>query len=426
MNKLEIQPVRTINSEVYMPGSKSITNRALIIGALSDGETCFKNALFSDDTKYMQKALKDVGIHVHSNELTNEIRITGTNGQFNTPSNEIFVGNAGTAMRFLTTFFTLGNGKFILTGDDRMQERPIRDLVDGLKNLSVKINYLKNEGCPPLEIHANGLKGGKTTMKGEVSSQYFSSLLLSGCYAENDIEIKVDGDLVSKPYIDITSKLMSDFGVGFVNMDYQQFKIPAKQIYRHQKTYFIEGDASNASYFFGAAAVTGGKIRVYNVSKDTIQGDIQFVELLKQMGCQVEYGINYIEVIGNKKLKGIDVDMRHISDVVQTLSVVALFAEGKTVIRNVANMRVKETDRIHALYNELTKIGAEVEEKEDGLVITPKDKYNACEIETYNDHRMAMSFSLAGLRIKGINLLDPNCVSKTFPNYFKLFEKICL
>ncbi len=422
MNKINIQPINKIDSDFYIPGSKSITNRALIISALSDGKTVLKNALFSDDTIYMQSALKSLGFKIMSNESQNEITILGTKGHFSLSNNEIFIGNAGTAMRFLTSFLTLGSGNVIITGNERMQERPIKDLVDSLNSLGANVTYGKKTGYPPLIINSNKLKGGKTRISGKISSQYISSLILIGAFTKQGIDIEIIDDLVSKPYIDITSSIMKDFGIEISNLDYKYLKVQPNQTYRHRE-YLIEGDASNASYFFAMPAITGGRVRVYNIDNNTKQGDIHFLNVLSKMGCSVEYGHNFVEVIGPAK-KGIEIDMRDMSDVVQTLAVLALFVEGKTIIKNVENMRVKETDRIHALYNELTKLGAEVEELQDGLVITPKQKYFPAEIETYDDHRMAMSFSLAGLKSKGITIIDPNCVSKTFPDYFKLFHKI--
>ena len=422
INKIEIKPRSRINAEIDIPGSKSITNRALIIAAMSDGECVLRNALFSDDTKYMQLALKELCIEVKSNESTNEIIVVGKKGIICKPQNDLYLGNAGTAIRFLTSLTAIGEGEFILTGDERMQERPIGDLVDGLKSLGARISYLKNEGYPPIKVISSRLNGGKTKMKGNISSQFFSSILISGAYAKNDVEVEVVGEMVSKPYIDITIKVMQDFGVQSINEGYKYFKIPSEQVYKHQD-YTIEGDASNASYFFAAAAITGGRVRVNNIDFSTKQGDIEFVKILEKMGCSINDGKNFIEVKGGP-LKGIDIDMHNISDVVQTLAVVALFAKGRTVIRNVANMRVKETDRLRALYNELSKLGAKIIEMEDGLVINPIDNYNPSAIDTYNDHRMAMSFSLAGLKINGIIINDPGCVSKTFPNYFTLFNSL--
>ncbi len=417
-----IKPLASTDATIDIPGSKSITNRVLIIAALSNGTCHLKNALFSDDTRYMQEALKQLAIPVEGDEQNNEILITGTQGIYKSPNKDIYLGNAGTAIRFLTAFLTLGQGEFTLTGNDRMHERPIQDLVDGLRLLGGNITYLKKNGYPPIQIHSHSLKGGKTKMAGSVSSQYFSSILLSGPYAEKDIEIEVIGDLVSKPYIDITRKIMEDFGVQSSNKNYKLLRVPAGQIYQH-RDYVIEGDASNASYFWAAAAVTGGKVRVNNIDFTSKQGDIRFVELLEKMGSVVRSGENYIEVEG-RAMKGIDVDMRDISDVVQTLAIVALFAEGKTVIRNVENMRVKETDRLKALYNELTKLGCKVEEHQDGLTIHPQKTYRSAVIDTYDDHRMAMAFSIAGLKIGGIEISDPNCVSKTFPHYFSYLDQL--
>ena len=419
----KIQAVKTIDYEVNIPGSKSITNRVLMVSALSDGKCTLKNVLFSDDTIFMQQALRDLSFEVISSEKNSEITIQGRGTEFSNAEKPLYLGNAGTAMRFLTAMTPLGQGEHILTGNERMHERPIKDLVDGLIPLGAGISYLATPGFPPLKVISAGLKGGKTSMRGDVSSQFFSAIMLAACYAKSDTELKVIGDLVSKPYIDITLKVMADFSVECKNLDYKRIIIPSGQRYRH-RDYTVEGDASNASYFFAAAAITGGRIRVNNIDFSTKQGDIQFVKILERMGCSVKSGTNYIEVQG-RATKGIDVDMRDISDVAQTLAVVALFAEDRTVIRNVANMRVKETDRLRALYNELSKLGARVEEKQDGLIIEPSKTYKPAEIETYDDHRMAMAFSLSGLKIPGVIILDPACVAKTFPTYFNLFQDMC-
>lgn len=422
MKELVLNSIEKIDADIYIPGSKSITNRALIIAALADGKCHFKNALFSDDTRHMVDALRAMGYEINTDEDKGEMEIFGKGNNFSESPKPLFLGNAGTAMRFLTTFVNLGKGKFELTGNERMQERPIGDLIDGLLQLGAKIEYKKNKGFPPLLIESSGLSGGNCSMKGNISSQYFSSLMLSAPYAKSDIEIKVIGDLVSKPYIDITQKLMEDFGVSMSNNNYQSFHIPSGQTYKAQD-YIIEGDASNASYFFAAAAVTKGRVKVHNIDFSTQQGDIDFARILEKMGCTIKESKNAIEVIGSD-LKGIDVDMNHCSDVVQTLSVVALFAQGRTTIRNVYNMRVKETDRLKALNNELTKLGAKIEEKEDGIIIDPAPNYKPAKIETYDDHRMAMSFSVAGLKIDGLIILDPGCTAKTFPKYFELYNKM--
>ncbi|BDU50689.1 3-phosphoshikimate 1-carboxyvinyltransferase [Haliovirga abyssi] len=424
MNKIyEVKPHKNFKAEVEIPGSKSVANRALILSALATGKTILKNMLFSDDTRYMMKALQQLGNKIDIDEENKVVTIEGNQNR-NFGECELFVGNAGTAMRFLPTYISTGKGKVILTGIERMKQRPIKDLVEALTQLDVDVNYMENNGYPPIIINANRLNGTEVTIKGNKSSQYLTSLLLSTPYGENDITINIDGNLVSIPYVNITLTMMKDFGMEIKNYNFKKFEIKSGKKYQGRE-YSVEGDCSSASYFFGMAAITNSEIKVNNVKKDAMQGDIKLLEVLEKMGAEVEYGENFVIVRGNGKLKGVTVDMHHMSDVAQTLAVVALFAEGKTEIKNVYNMRIKETDRIKAVYNELTKLGAKVTELEDGLIIEPVKKYNeGILIDTYDDHRMAMSFSLAGLLIPNTKINDPKCVSKTFPNYFDEFEKI--
>lgn len=426
MEKYLVKPHREFECEVDIPGSKSVANRALIIAAHASGKTTLRNMLFSDDTRYMMEALKKLGNKVDIDEENKIVIIEGTQEK-KFQNVELFVGNAGTAMRFLPTYLSTGEGDITLTGIERMKERPIKDLVEALAQLAVKVDYKEKEGYPPIEIKARRLNGGTVTIKGNKSSQYLTSLLLSTPYAKNDSKIVIEGSLVSIPYVKITTTMMKDFGIDVINNENKEFIIKAGQKYKGMD-YVIEGDCSSASYFFAMAAITKSKIKINNVKKDAMQGDIKLLEVLEKMGVKVEYGENYIIVEGTDTLKGVTVDMHHMSDVAQTLSVVALFAKGKTEIQNVYNMRIKETDRIKACYNELTKLGAKVTELEEGLIVEPlkniKDYNNGVEIETYDDHRMAMSFSLAGLLIKDTIIKDPSCVSKTFPNYFDEFEKI--
>jgi len=424
MSKIyEVKMHKNFKAEVDIPGSKSVANRALIIAAQAKGKTTLKNMLFSDDTRYMIQALKDLGHKVDVNEKTKIVSVESLNER-EFPSTELFVGNAGTAMRFLPTYISTGKGEVILTGIERMKERPIKDLVEALRQVDINIEYLEKKGYPPIKIVANGFNGGEIIIKGNKSSQYLTSLLLSSPYAKSDTIIKIDGPLVSIPYVNITTQMMKDFGVDVINTANREFLIKSGQEYIGRE-YVVEGDCSSASYFFAMAAITNSEIKVNNVKKDAMQGDIKLLEVLEKMGAKVEYGENYVVVKGTGKLKGVTVDMHHMSDVAQTLSVVALFAEGKTEIQNVYNMRIKETDRIKAVNNELTKLGAKVTELEDGLIIDPIEKYNeGVAIDTYDDHRMAMSFSIAGLLIPNTKINDPECVSKTFPNYFDEFEKI--
>jgi 3-phosphoshikimate 1-carboxyvinyltransferase len=424
MDKIyEVKMGNNFKAEVDIPGSKSVANRALIIAALAEGKTILKNMLFSDDTMYMMDAIKKLGNEVDIDKENKTVIIEGNKNRC-FKDIELFVGNAGTAMRFLPTYVSVGSGNVSLTGIERMKQRPIKDLVDGLKDMGVSVKYKEKDGFPPFEINANGLPGGEIYIRGDKSSQYLTSILLSAPYAKKDVTIKIEGKLVSIPYVDITINMMRDFGVEVENRNYEEFYIKANQTYKG-KEYVIEGDCSSASYFFGIAAITESEIKVNNVSKDAMQGDIKLLDILEQMGAKVEYGNNFVKVKGTEKLNGVTVDMHHMSDVAQTLAVVALFAEGTTEIKNVYNMRIKETDRIKAIYNELTKLGAKVTELYDGLIIEPSKKYNEnVEIDTYDDHRMAMSLSLAGLKIPKVKIKDPQCVSKTFPNYFDEFEKL--
>ena len=418
-----VKPHMNFNVEVDIPGSKSVANRAMIIAAQAEGQTVLKNMLFSDDTRYMIESLRKLGHKIDVDEKTQTV-IVNSLKKDEIPTEELFVGNAGTAMRFLPTYIATKKGTAILTGIDRMKERPIKDLVNALRQINIDISYVENEGFPPIKINANGLNGGEIVIKGDKSSQYLTSLLLSAPYAKEDIKITIEGSLVSIPYVDITLTMMKDFGVEVINNDYKEFIIKSNQTYKGRE-YVVEGDCSSASYYFAMAAITNSTVKVNNIKENSMQGDIKLLEVLEKMGVTVEFGENYVIVKGTDKLKGITVDMHHMSDVAQTLSVVAMFAEGKTEIQNVYNMRIKETDRIKAVYNELTKLGAKVEELHDGLIIYPAEKYNeGVLIDTYDDHRMAMSFSLVGLRVPGTTINDPGCVAKTFPNYFDEFEKI--
>lgn len=416
----EVKPAEGFRCSVNVPGSKSITNRALIIGALATGKTTLENVLFSDDTRYMIDALKTLGCDIRIDETNHNVEVNGIGNAF--LRGQCFVGNAGTAMRFLPSFIAVKGGDVELTGVERMKNRPIDELINMLRKLGVNIDYLEKEGYPPIKIQSKGINGGSLKVKGNISSQFVSSILLSSPYAKSDVYIEVEEDLVSKPYIDITLGIMQDFGIEVENFAYKNFYIRSGQIYQCRK-YIIESDGSAASYFFAAAAVAKGDITVKNLNPYSVQGDIRFIDILEKMGAKVERGTDYVRVVGDK-LKGVSVDMNDMPDVAQTLAIVALFAQGPTEIKNVYNMRLKETDRLKALNIELTKLGAEVVEKKDGLIIYPADDYKPADIGTYDDHRMAMSFAVAGLKISGIRIKDSECVAKTFPEYFKEFEKI--
>jgi 3-phosphoshikimate 1-carboxyvinyltransferase len=419
---LKINPIQhPLNATVRVPGSKSLTNRALLIASLANGTTHLTNALFSDDSRYFAKALQTLGFDVRLNEADHAMTVTGLGGNIPSRKAELFIGNAGTAARFLSAFLTLGNGEFILDGEPRMRERPIGDLVVSLSQLGAKLETANN--CPPVKITASGLPGGKTKIAGDVSSQFLSALLMVAPYAQNPIEVTLSTDLNSKPYVDMTIAIMKVFGVEIERQGYSQFNVRPTS-YLPFPAYSIESDASAASYFFAAPAICGGTVRVENVSRRSLQGDIGFLDVIKQMGCQVTEETSFIEVTGTSELHGVDVDMRDIPDTAQTLAAIAPFASSPTCIRGIASARVKETDRVSATCAELIRLGVEVEEHEDGMTIHPCQTFEPANIQTYNDHRMAMAFSLIGLRFDGVTIEDPSCVSKTFPGFFEVLETL--
>ncbi|MEP6896181.1 MAG: 3-phosphoshikimate 1-carboxyvinyltransferase [Chloroflexota bacterium] len=419
---LKINPIpQPLNATVRVPGSKSLTNRALLIAALANGTTHLTNALFSDDSRYFAKALQTLGFDVQLDEANHEMIVTGLGGKIPATKAELFIGNAGTAARFLSAFLTLGNGEYILDGEPRMRERPIKDLIDALNQLGVEMESTNN--CPPVEIFAKGLSGGKTKIAGNISSQFLSALLMVAPYAQAPIEIELTTDLNSKPYVDMTIAIMKDFGVEIERHDYSNFTVRSAS-YLPLTTYHIESDASAAAYFFAAPAICGGTVRVENISRNSKQGDIAFLDVLNQMGCEIKEGDNFIEVTGTAELHGIDIDMRDISDTAQTLAAIAPFANSPTRIRGIASARVKETDRVSATCTELKRLGVQVDEHEDGMTIYPCQTFKSANIQTYNDHRMAMSFALIGLRFDGVSIENPSCVSKTFPNYFEVLETL--
>ena len=422
MQSLIIQPIHhPLVASVRVPGSKSLTNRALLIAALANGTTILTNALFSDDSRYFANALQTLGFDVKLDPDRAEMTVTGLGGRIPARLAELYIGNAGTAARFLTAFLTLGNGEYILDGEPRMQERPIGDLVEALRQLGATLETKNN--CPPVKNTASGLPGGKTQIAGNISSQFLSALLMVAPYAQTPVEIEVTTTLNSKPYVDMTLSIMSDFGVDVERDGYQFFRIPNTN-YESQITYSIESDASAASYFFAAPAVCGGTVCIENISRKSVQGDIAFLDVLEKMGCEIEETGFSIQVIGPTELCGLDVDMRDIPDTAQTLAAIAPFASSPTRIRGVASARVKETDRVSAVCTELARLGVKVEEHEDGMIIYPCDNFRPASIQTYNDHRMAMALSLIGLRVPGITIENPGCVSKTFPNYFGVLDTL--
>jgi 3-phosphoshikimate 1-carboxyvinyltransferase len=423
MSALEILPVsHALHASVRVPGSKSLTNRALLIAALAAGKTCLTNALFSEDTYIFAHALQTLGFDVQLDAPHNEMSITGLGGRIPSKQALLFCGNAGTAARFLAAFLTLGEGEFVLDGDPRMRARPIGDLVSALTQLGARLE-ISASNCPPINISASRLLGGHTSIAGNISSQFLSGLLMVSPYAQLPVDIEVITELTSKPYIDLTLAVMCDFGIVIDRKDYRHFVIHPSQ-YQPQESYIIESDASAASYFFAAPAVCTGTVRVENINPHSKQGDISFLDILKRMGCIITIGADYIEVARSTDLLGVDVNMRDISDTAQTLAAIAPFATTPTRIRGITTSRVKETDRVSATCTELTRLGVRVEEHSDGLTIYPCEVFQPATIQTYNDHRMAMSFSLIGLRIPGLMIEDPACVSKTFPNYFEVLGSL--
>ncbi|MDA0854691.1 MAG: 3-phosphoshikimate 1-carboxyvinyltransferase [Proteobacteria bacterium] len=423
--QLRLDPIRRISGSITLPGSKSLSNRVLLLAMLSEGETFIENLLDSDDVRRMIDALAKLKILYEEDRPSKKIRVKGEGGRIPVDKAELFLGNAGTAIRPLTAALTLGHGRFVLDGIERMRERPIQDLLDGLNQLGAQVRSINNSGCPPVEIIANGLPGGVTKLSGAISSQYLSAILLTSPYAQTPVEIRIKDHLVSIPYVEMTIRLMNRFGVNVdVSEDFKSFHINAPQNYKSPKTYFVEGDASSASYFLAGAAITGGTVTVIGCGTDSLQGDAQFAKIMEMMGAEVQWEANQITVRGSGNLKGIDVDMNEMPDAAMTLAVAALFAKGTTAIRNIYNWRLKETERLKAVSSELKKLGATVEEGEDYIIIEPPEKLLSAEIATYDDHRMAMAFSLAACGEVPITILDPSCVSKTFPDYFDQLSKL--
>ncbi len=410
-----------LNASIAPPGSKSITNRALVCAALADGTSVLSGALDSDDTRVMIDSLRKVGVGVEVDLTKNQLTVHGTGGSFTDPAEDLFIGNSGTTVRFLTAMLGFAGGNFTLDGVGRMRERPIGPLVEALQGLGSNTTALSPGDCPPVEIKSPAIAGGKVKVSGSISSQYLSGLLMAAAQAPGDVEFSIDGPLISKPYVQMTIAVMKSFGVECrANEALTHFSIAADQKYA-ATAYAIEPDASAASYFWAAAAICGGTATVTGLSRDSLQGDVGFVNCLEQMGCAVQWGSDQIRVTG-PATHGIDIDMSNVSDTVQTLTSVALFVNGPTNVRNVAHNRVKETDRISNLAIELRKFGVQVDERHDGLTVHPGPLSPAV-IETYDDHRMAMSLALVGLKQPGVVITNPGCVSKTYPNYFADLQK---
>lgn len=409
-----------------VPGSKSLTNRYLACAALAGGASVIRGASLSDDARAMIDGLAALGVDVDVRSDDALVRVIGGGGNWRADDARIDVGHAGTAMRFLTGLACVGYGEYRLDGSPRMRERPIADLVDALRTLGARIDYEQREGYPPLRVYAEGLAGGEVILDSPRSSQFVSALLMVAPYARHDVLIGIEGALVSEPYIEITLDVMRAMGVDLVDVDGRRFVVPAVQRYRPGE-FTVEPDASAATYFWAAAAVTGGRVTVRGLARGSRQGDVNFVNVLADMGCRVEETPEGLCVAApvDGRLRGIAVDLNAMPDTVQTLAAVALFADGPTRIDNVANLRIKETDRIAALGAELAKLGAAVEPRPDGLTITPPRVVTPAEIRTYDDHRMAMSLALAGLGAGGVTIRDAGCVSKSFPGYFETLAALC-
>ncbi|EDI3435060.1 3-phosphoshikimate 1-carboxyvinyltransferase [Salmonella enterica] len=423
MESLTLQPIARVDGAINLPGSKSVSNRALLLAALACGKTVLTNLLDSDDVRHMLNALSALGINYTLSADRTRCDITGNGGALRAPGAlELFLGNAGTAMRPLAAALCLGQDEIVLTGEPRMKERPIGHLVDSLRQGGANIDYLEQENYPPLRLRG-GFIGGDIEVDGSVSSQFLTALLMTAPLAPEDTTIRVKGELVSKPYIDITLNLMKTFGVEIANHHYQQFVVKGGQQYHSPGRYLVEGDASSASYFLAAGAIKGGTVKVTGIGRKSMQGDICFADVLEKMGATITWGDDFIACTRGE-LHAIDMDMNHIPDAAMTIATTALFAKGTTTLRNIYNWRVKETDRLFAMATELRKVGAEVEEGHDYIRITPPAKLQHADIGTYNDHRMAMCFSLVALSDTPVTILDPKCTAKTFPDYFEQLARM--
>lgn len=435
-----LKPIKEISGTVNLPGSKSLSNRILLLAALSEGTTVVDNLLNSDDVHYMLGALRALGLNVEENGAIKRAVVEGCGGVFPVGKEEakdeiqLFLGNAGTAMRPLTAAVTAAGGKssYVLDGVPRMRERPIGDLVTGLKQLGADVDCFLGTNCPPVRVvGSGGLPGGKVKLSGSISSQYLTALLMAAPLALGDVEIEIIDKLISIPYVEMTLKLMERFGVFVEHSDsWDRFYVRGGQKYKSPGNAYVEGDASSASYFLAGAAITGGTITVEGCGTSSLQGDVKFAEVLGQMGAEVTWTENSVTVKGPPRnssgrghLRAVDVNMNKMPDVAMTLAVVALYADGPTAIRDVASWRVKETERMIAICTELRKLGATVEEGPDYCVITPPEKLNVTEIDTYDDHRMAMAFSLAACAEVPVTIKDPGCTRKTFPDYFEVLQR---
>lgn len=414
---ITIQPLsRPVDATIELPGSKSYSNRALLMAALAQGRSTLTRALFSDDTRYMQQALLALGIAVEADEVAQTYVVEGQGGNWPVRQATVYLGNAGTATRFLTAALAIGDGIYVVDGSERMRQRPIQPLLDGLAQLGVDARSLSGNGCPPIEIRAGGIRGGLTRVRGDISSQYISAVLMAAPYAQTDVTLEIEGELVSAPYIDMTIAGMAAFGVQARQKGEGRYVIAAGQRYQ-ARDYAVEPDASAASYFFAAAAVSGGRVRVQHLGRDSAQGDLGLLTVLEAMGCRVERGSDFTEVHGPEQLQGVEADFTRMGDVATTLLAIAPFAAAPVTVRGIAQTHYEESDRPVAAATELRRMGLRVEDSWDSVTVYPGMPQPAA-IETYDDHRMAMSFAITGLRAPGIAITNPACVAKTFPDYF--------
>lgn len=421
---LTLKPITKFSGDVTVPGSKSLSNRALLLAALCQGSTTIRNLLDSDDIRHMLTALTSLGIKTKLSDDKTVCIVHGNGGKFDNPGNALFLGNAGTAMRPLAAVLAFAGVEVELTGEARMYERPIGHLIDALLPLGANIDYLCEPGFPPLRLLPhNQVNCSEVNIDGSVSSQFLSALLMASVLLGRTITINMIGELVSKPYIDLTLNIIKQFGVNVTNNDYRSFVVEAGQKYSSPGEFMVEGDASSASYFLAAGAISGGPVNVYGVGKNSVQGDIQFADVLAKMGANINYYDDHISVSSNGQLTAVDMDMNHIPDAAMTIATTALFAKGTTAIRNIYNWRVKETDRLHAMATELKKVGAIVKEGNDYIIVEPK-QINHAAIDTYDDHRIAMCFSLLAFDQQSVTINDPKVTSKTFPDYFSRFQSL--
>ncbi|GAB2993027.1 3-phosphoshikimate 1-carboxyvinyltransferase [Psychrosphaera aestuarii] len=429
IEQLVMPHIKEFRGDVTVPGSKSLSNRALLMAALCEGETRITNLLDSDDIKHMLVALEHLGVKTKLSDDKTECTVIGNGGVFRQPDAPLFLGNAGTAMRPLAAILAVSNISSTLAGEPRMFERPIEHLIDAMQPLGIDVKYMNDHGFPPLAIspYVKCLDGSvDLEIDGSVSSQFLTALLMAAPLLKVNVTIKIIGELVSKPYIDLTIAILGTFGVHVKNNNFSEFVIDDNQCYVSPKKYMVEGDASSASYFLAAGAISGGPVNVYGVGKNSVQGDIRFADVLTDMGAEITYFDDHIRVSSNKNLVAVNQDMNHIPDAAMTIATTALFSKGTTTISNIYNWRVKETDRLFAMATELKKVGADVVEGHDFITITPPLTIQHADIDTYDDHRIAMCFSLLGFAANSVTINNPKVTSKTFPDYFERFTQLII